>query len=183
MKEKIKRILGSRDKKCILNPKLITSAVLVPIYKKKSEYYILFTKRTARVEYHKGEISFPGGKRDKKDSDLLATALREAFEEIALRPEVVEILGKLDDESTVSTNFVLSPFVGFIPYPYDFKINHKEVEKLIEVPIAAVQDKANFRQEIITDKGRVFPTYFYYYSDYVIWGATARILKSFLDLL
>ena len=183
MKEKIKHILRSREKKCIPDPELTPSAVLIPIYEKNGEHYILFTRRTEKVEYHKRQISFPGGRKDESDSNLLATALREAFEEIALRPEVVEILGELDDESTIFTNFIVSPFVGFIPYPYDFKINREEVEELMKVPIAALQDKANFHEETMTDRGRIFTTYFYHCDDQVIWGATARILKSFLDLL
>jgi 8-oxo-dGTP pyrophosphatase MutT (NUDIX family) len=183
MKEGIKQALMARGKKHISDPERVVSAVLVPIYEKNGEFYILFTRRTETVEYHKGQISFPGGRKDERDSHLMDTALRESFEEIALRPEAVEILGELDDESTVFTNFIVSPFVGFIPYPYDFKINHKEVEELMEVPLVALRDKANFREETITDRGRIFTTYFYHYGNQVIWGATARILKNFLDLI
>ncbi|MCL0041265.1 CoA pyrophosphatase [Dehalococcoidia bacterium] len=183
MKERIKQILRGREKKRISDLGLISSAVLVPVYEKAGEYYILFTRRTERVEYHKGQISFPGGRKDEGDSDLLATALREGFEEIGLRSEAVEILGELDDESTISTKFVVSPFVAFIPYPYDFAINREEVENLLEVPLAVLRDKANFREEVITDGGRTFMAYSYRYDNQVIWGATARILKRFLDLV
>ncbi|MBT9166031.1 MAG: putative Nudix hydrolase NudL [Chloroflexi bacterium] len=183
MKERIKQILRGREKEHLSDPELISSAVLVPVYQKAGEYYILFIRRTERVEYHKGQISFPGGRKDEGDSNLLATALREGFEEIGLRPEAVEILGELDDESTISTSFVVSPFVALIPYPYDFEINREEVEGLVEVPLAVLRDKANFREEVITDGGRTFMAYSYHYGDEVIWGATARILKRFLDLL
>ncbi|MCD5413214.1 MAG: CoA pyrophosphatase [Dehalococcoidia bacterium] len=183
MKERIKQTLRGREKKRISDPVLISSAVLVPVYEKAGEYYVLFTRRTERVEYHKGQISFPGGRKDEGDRDLLATALREGFEEIGLRPEAVEILGELDDESTISTRFVVSPFVGLIPYPYDFEINRGEVEELVEVPLAALRDKANFREEVVTDGGRTFMAYSYHYGDEVIWGATARILKQFLHLV
>jgi 8-oxo-dGTP pyrophosphatase MutT (NUDIX family) len=183
MKESIKQILKGREKKYISNPELTTSAVLVPIYEKDGECYIIFTKRTETVEHHKGQISFPGGRKDKSDRNLLATALRESFEEIALRPEVVEILGELNDESTISTNFIVSPFVGFIPYPYDFEINREEVEELMKVPLAALRDKASFHEETITSRERTFTTCFYHYGEQVIWGATARILKGFLDLV
>jgi len=183
MKERIKQILRGREKKRISDPGLISSAVLVPIYEKAGEYYVLFTRRTGRVEYHKGQISYPGGRKDEGDSDLLAAALREGFEEIGLRPEAVEILGELDDGITFSTNFVVSPFVALIPYPYDFEINREEVENLVEVPLAALRDKANFRAEVVTDGGRTFMAYSYRYGNQVIWGATARILKGFLDLV
>ena len=183
MKQRIRQILSQREKKCIADPDLTLSAVLVPIYEKAGEYYILFTKRTETVEYHKGQISFPGGRRDDGDSDLLATALREAFEEIGLRPEAVEILGELDEERTIGSNFMICPFIGFIPYPYQFEISRDEVEQLVEVPLSALLDKANFREEVVTDEGKTFPAYFYHYGDQVIWGATARILKRFLDLV
>jgi 8-oxo-dGTP pyrophosphatase MutT (NUDIX family) len=183
MKQRIKQILSHREKKRISDPGLISSAVLVPVYEKEGEWYILFTRRTRRVDYHKGQISFPGGRKDEGDSDLLATAMRESFEEIGLRPEAMEILGQLDDESTFSTSFVVSPFVALIPYPYDFSLNRGEVENLVEVPLAVLRDKANFREEIVTDGGRTFMAYSYRYGDQVIWGATARILKQFLDLV
>ncbi|MBT9133176.1 MAG: putative Nudix hydrolase NudL [Firmicutes bacterium] len=168
MKENIRGILKGREKKYISDPGLISSAVLVPIYEKDSEYYIIFTKRTETVEYHKGQISFPGGRKDKSDSCLLATALRESFEEIALQPEVVEILGELDDETTISTSFVVSPFVGFILYPYDFEINREEVEEVMEIPLAALRDKVSFHEETITSKGKTLTTCFYHYGDQVI---------------
>lgn len=183
MKQRIKQILSRREKKWISDPGLVSSAVLVPLYKKADEYHILLTRRTAGVEHHKGQISFPGGRMDEGDTDLLATALREGFEEIGLRPEDVEILGELDDEIISSSNFLVSPFVAFIPYPYDFKINHDEVETLVEVPVAVLRDMANFREKVVADDGNPLTAYAYRYGDQVIWGATARILKRFLDLV
>jgi 8-oxo-dGTP pyrophosphatase MutT (NUDIX family) len=183
VKQKIKQILSQRERKRISVPGLSPAAVLIPIYENSGEHYILFTKRTERVGYHKGQISFPGGAKSEEDETLLATALRESFEEVGLRPEAVEILGELDEERTISSNFVISPFVAFIPYPYRFKISEAEVEDLVEVPISALLNRANFREEVEVDGGRTFPSYFYYYGDKVIWGATARILKNFLDLV
>jgi len=183
MKQKIKQALSQREKKHIIAPGLSEAAVLIPIYEKAGEHYILFTKRTDDVEYHKGQISFPGGKRDEHDDNLLVTALRESFEEIGLNPEAAEILGELDEEKTVISNFIVSPFVALIPHPYQFKINDKEVKELVEVPISALLDRANFREEVVVDDGQTFPAYSYHYGDQVIWGATARILNGLLYLV
>lgn len=182
MKEKIREILSQRKKRVVTDISLIPAGVLVPLFEKEGEYYILLTKRTAKVEYHKGEISFPGGAYDERDGNLMLTALRETFEELGLRAKDVEILGELDDDITTS-NFVVSPFVGIIPYPYEFRISQREIEELIEVPISALLDKNNFREEDTDYQGQPFTSYFYEYQGHVIWGATARILKQFLDLV
>lgn len=183
--KKISRILAQREKQTIIlsDAPLTPAAVLLPIYEKEGEYYILFTKRTQKVEHHKGQISFPGGARHEQDRDLKDTALRETFEEIGVRPEDVTILGELDNMSTLTSNFLITPFVGIIPYPYEFIINEDEIEELVEVPLSALADERNYREEVYIiegapNMGRVFE-----YNGRVIWGATARILKQFLDLV
>ena len=128
--------------------------MLIPIYENKNGYYIVLTKRTQDVMYHKGQISFPGGAYDKDDGDLTATALREAFEEIGVRTEDVEILGNLDDQSTYTSRFVITPFVGAIPYPYKFKVSRKEVEELIEVPVSALLKPGCFSPETQDEEGK-----------------------------
>ncbi len=183
MKEKIARVLAQRGKKTIREEGLVLSAVLIPFYEDGGEYHILFTKRTDKVSSHQGQVSFPGGRYDQADVDLRATALRECFEELGLRANDVEILGELDDEVSMS-NYVMAPFVAHIPYPYDFKINKDEIDEIFGVPIATLVDTGNFWEEdaqVIGD--RSFARYFYRYEDRVIWGATARILKHFLDLV
>ncbi len=182
MKEKIKRILSQREKQVITDDRLTRAAVLLPLYESGGEYHLLFTKRTEIVEHHKGQISFPGGAYQEGDENFLATALRETFEEIGVKAEDVEVLGELDDTTTV-TNFVMSPFVGVIPYPYDFNIFEGEVEELITVPISAFLDKNSFREGSHVHDGRVVDTYIYEVGGTVIWGATARVLKQFLDLI
>ncbi|MDI6753665.1 MAG: CoA pyrophosphatase [Thermodesulfobacteriota bacterium] len=183
MERKIKEILACRTKNCLKDQGLKRAAVLVPLFKKGGEYHILFTKRTDTVEHHKGQISFPGGRQDQKDQDLLNTALREAQEEMGIKKEDVHLLGELDDFLTATTDFCISPFVAFIPYPYPFKINPHEIEEVIEAPLLAFLDDDKFRQEVIVRNGEPFPVYFYQYQGHTIWGATARILKQLLDLL
>jgi len=135
------------------------------------------------VEHHKGQISFPGGRQERKDKDLLATALREAQEEMGIKEKDVHILGELDDICTATTDFCVSPFVALIPYPYPFRINRREIAKIIEVPLSSLLDEGRFRQEIRERDGVPFQVYSYQHQDHTIWGATAGILKQLLDLL
>lgn len=182
---KIKKILAQREKQTIVptNAPLAPAAVLLPLYEKEGEYYILLTKRTQKVEHHKGQISFPGGARHEQDRDLRDTALRETFEEIGVRPEDVEILGELDNMGTLTSNFLITPFVGIIPYPYKFIVNQDEIEELIEVPLSALVDEKNLREEFYIIEGTQYRANIFDYKGHVIWGATARILKQFVDLV
>lgn len=131
---------------------------------------------------HKGQISFPGGAYEDGDGALLKTALRESDEEIGLAPEAVEVLGELDDMPTIGSTYLISPFVGIIPWPYPFKIDPFEVDGLIEVPLAWLMDKGNIRQAGETINGEPMTTFFYHYQGDVIWGASARILHQFLEI-
>lgn len=182
MLKRLKQALSQRKKSHIADASQMPSAVLVPIYCKQGQYYLLFTKRTDTVKDHKGQISFPGGAYEKKDETLLDTALRESAEEIGLAAEAVELLGELDDFLTIGSGYVISPFVAAIPWPYRFKIDPKEVEKIIEVPISALLDNNYFNQETVTIDDQLVTTYSYEYRGNIIWGATARILNQFLGI-
>jgi len=185
LKQEIKRILAEREKKVILfsNKPLHPAAVLIPVYKKDSEYYVLLTKRTEELEYHKGQICFPGGSHHDKDGSLRDTALREAYEEVGIQPEDVEILGELDSMGTLTSNFLITPYVGIIPYPYKFTVSQHEIDELIEVPFTALADDSNYWEETRTAEGVTGKASFFKYKDKVIWGATARILKQLVDLV
>ena len=159
------------------------AAVLLLLYEKKREPHIILTRRTNYVEHHKGETSFPGGAFDAEDGDLLTTALRETEEEIGVRPQDVEVLGRLDDIVTI-TDFLVSPFVGLLPAPnYPFVANAHEVAELVEVPLRHLMDERNVERTMRPFRDRVLPILTYNYGDHRIWGATARILKGFLDHL
>ena len=177
----MRALLSQRQKHHIVDTKRISSAVLVPIYCKQGEYYLLFTKRTQKVKDHKGQISFPGGGHE-GDETLVNTALRECAEEIGLMAEEVEILWELDDTISVTSNYIISPFVALIPWPYQFKVSEEEIEELIEVPISALLGRDCQRQETEIIEGEAVISYFYDCQGRVIWGATARILKQFLDI-
>jgi len=182
MEKKIKDILACREKVCIDQPGLIRAAVLIPLFMKNGEYHVLLTRRTERVSHHKGQISFPGGRQDHGE-DLLATALREAKEEMGIEEKDVRILGELDDICTFASDFCIAPFVGLIPYPYPFKINRNEIEEIIEVPLSVFLDETKFREELGSRNGEPVPVYFYQHHEHTIWGATARILKQLMDLI
>ena len=178
----IQKILNTRDRRIIEQSSLARAAVLVPLFKKGEDCHMVFTKRSDNVRYHKGEISFPGGVFDERDVELQGTALREAFEEIGLEERDVQVIGVLDDIVTI-TQFIVTPFVGFFPYPYSFKLSPIEIAELIEVPISALLDEDCFSErEIIRGTGKEV-VYAYQYEDHIIWGATARILKQFLELI
>jgi len=161
----------------------MVAAVLVPLYPKDGQWHILLTKRTDRVEHHKGQVSFPGGAVDATDVDLPYTALRESHEEIGLLPDDVEIIGQLDDIVTIS-NFCVTPFVGIVTRsPYAFAPHREEVAELLEVPISHLLDPANIRWEERHLNGRPVLLPNYLFGEHVIFGATARILWQFLELV
>jgi len=182
MQKDIAKRLASRERKQIRHKKLSPSAVLLLLVEKDGQYHVVFTRRSDNVEHHKGEISFPGGTVHPDDSDLLDTALREGAEEIGVARDDVMILGGLDDIVTVSTGFVITPYVGIIPYPYPFQINADEVAELILVPLGALMDERCVRASEVTWEGKEITTYHFHYQGDIIWGATARILKEFLDI-
>jgi 8-oxo-dGTP pyrophosphatase MutT (NUDIX family) len=180
--ERLRNALNARQILRINNEKMKVSAVLVPVFLKKGQYHLLFIKRAERVKDHKGQISFPGGAYEKADGFLLNTALRETREEIGVTPEDIVVLGELNDTPTTTSNYIISPFVGVIPYPYNFKPDNWETEELIEVPITALLDKNCFSESITVQNGEEINTYIFKYGDRNIWGATAKILKQFLEI-
>ena len=183
-KQKITEALLNHKKKWIHNSGLTPSAVLVPLFYREEQIYLLFTRRSERVNFHKGEICFPGGTREEYDSTLLQTALREAKEEIGLEVGDAEILGELDDCITQNTHYVISPFVTFIPYPYTFKLDGREVEQIITVPLSILVDETSFEQNgYHAGEDRDEYDTSYECAGYTVFGATARILRQFINIL
>jgi 8-oxo-dGTP pyrophosphatase MutT (NUDIX family) len=182
MEQRLQQALANRKVKRIRDASRELSAVLLPLYRKGDECYLVFTKRTQQVKDHKGQISFPGGVYQGEDRTLVNTALRECAEEIGLAPENVRILGELDDIITLTSNYIVSPFVAIIPYPHEFRISQREIEEIIEAPISALLDKSSLREEIEVVDGKPEVMRYYHYQGKVIWGATARILYQFLGI-
>jgi 8-oxo-dGTP pyrophosphatase MutT (NUDIX family) len=174
--------LAARARRAVPKGPLIQAAVLVPLLD-RGDPHIVFAKRTERVGSHKGQISFPGGSVDPDDASFEAAALRESHEEIALPPDAVELLGALDDVETFATQYIITPFVGRIRAPVAFQPDGHEIEKVIEVPLDALLADGSFRVEEWERAGVRRPVYFFDYHGETIWGATARILKQYLDLI
>ncbi len=159
------------------------AAVLVPLFESRGVPHLLLTRRTDKVEYHKGQISFPGGRHDAGDADLLATALRETHEEIGLAPSLVEVWGRLDEIETFVTGFAITPFVGLIPPPANPKPNPDEIAEILTVPLAAFLDPANLRVEHVVREGISLELVYYENLSHLVWGATARIIRGLVELL
>ena len=183
MRETIRKVLSDRKRKIVSTKRLTRAAVLVPLFQKGGRYHVLFTKRTDRVKHHKGQISFPGGVVDEGDENIEATALRETFEEIGLPEENMEILGKLDDAVTISSAYLITPIVAEITYPYPFSINEDEIEELIEIPLEAFLDENRWTDETYSNGDKKVLSFRFEYEGKIIWGATARIMRQFLDIL
>jgi 8-oxo-dGTP pyrophosphatase MutT (NUDIX family) len=160
------------------------AGVLIPLFKEDGMYKVLFTKRTDKVEHHKGQISFPGGGVEKDDKTAKDAALREAHEEIGLLKEDVEVLGKTDDMITLVSNYVIHPFVGIIPFPYEFVINRVEVERIITAPLEVFHPgNTETRRWSAEYEGVVYNTPAYQYGEDLIWGATARVMENFMEII
>jgi 8-oxo-dGTP pyrophosphatase MutT (NUDIX family) len=158
------------------------AAVLMLLYERSEGIHIVFQKRTETVDDHKGQVSLPGGSMDPEDDSLASTALRETFEEIGVQPVDVELLGQLDELRT-STNYRITPFVGWLKrYPYEWRFSEHEVAYLMEVPLHYLMDPQTMipDRRIMNGKTYAFPSY--QFGDDLIWGATARMVANFLDI-
>jgi 8-oxo-dGTP pyrophosphatase MutT (NUDIX family) len=161
------------------------AAVLLPLAWIADEWHLVFTRRTDAVEHHKGQVSFPGGGCDVDEPTPEDTALREAHEEIGLRPQDVHLLGRLDDMVTI-TGFRVTPVVGVLPWPYKFVISPREVSRVFTAPLAWLAGRENWVERLVTPKGvpRPLPVVIYRpYEGEVIWGATARMVLNFLQVM
>jgi 8-oxo-dGTP pyrophosphatase MutT (NUDIX family) len=176
--------LSRRPRRALDRSDLVSAAVLVPVTERGARPHLLFTKKSASVPHHQGQFSFPGGIVEQRDGSRVETALREAWEEVRLPASAVEVLGLLDDTETRATSFIITPVVGIVSEPVEFVPDGREIERVIEVPLATLADPAIFRAEVWTRDGEAHTVYFYQVSpEDVVWGATARIVKQFLDLL
>jgi 8-oxo-dGTP pyrophosphatase MutT (NUDIX family) len=175
--------LSRRPRVALDQSDLISAAVLLPIIDRGGPH-ILFTKKSDAVPHHKGQFSFPGGVCEERDASRVETALREAWEEIRLPPDAVEVLGLLDDTATRATPFIITPVVGIVRGAVDLAPDGREIERVIEVPLDVLRDPSIFRKEIWERGGEPHDVYFFSVSvEDVVWGATARILRQFLDLI
>jgi 8-oxo-dGTP pyrophosphatase MutT (NUDIX family) len=155
------------------------AAVLVPLFERDGDLHAVFTTRREDLRRHAGEISFPGGREDDTDHDLVHTALREAEEEIGLPIDAVEVLGALQPTPTIATSYAIYPFVGWIEAGREWQLSAREVAKVHEFSLADL--RAGYGRKRLIRRGVPFRTDTYVVGDDLIWGATARILGDLLD--
>jgi 8-oxo-dGTP pyrophosphatase MutT (NUDIX family) len=183
LRERLRKKLQAHHPARIVDSDRVRAAVLIPIYDYDGTPYLVFTKRSDFVATHRGEICFPGGMMDEADPDLMTTSLREMEEELSVSPDHVEILGSLDELRTVSSNFLVVPYVGYLKEKIQFIRNQGEVSQVLEIPFEHFLNPEIFHEESRIVEGRSVPVYFYRWESHMIWGVTGRILKSLLDLL
>jgi 8-oxo-dGTP pyrophosphatase MutT (NUDIX family) len=183
--EKIRRALKNSlhqtDKK--RTPRRIPSAVLIPLLERDKELHLLFIRKVDGPYHHSGQVSFPGGAYEEKDPDLLATALRETWEEVGASPENWEILGKLEPVDTLGSPYTIHPFVASLLKSIEFTVCEKEVDCIFTVPLRYILQLHPFPIQDFPWKGKAYKTFLIRYENQVIWGATARILDAFCNLL
>jgi 8-oxo-dGTP pyrophosphatase MutT (NUDIX family) len=193
-RDQINRILtaldlsGAGSSDFDLNPDLPPSkahvlrdaAVLVPLVETTNGIDVVLTKRASNLKHHPGQIAFPGGKRDDGDVSLVATALREADEEIGLRPDNVEILGQLPAHHTV-TNFAMTPVVGMVRTDFTITPSTGEVSEVFHVPLTHLMDVGRYQIQSRRWRGVWRSYYTVPFGPYYVWGATARVLYGLAE--
>ena len=177
--EEIQAILEKHQSQKISEPALKPSAVLLPLLKRDGIWHLLFTKRSQKVEAHKGEISFPGGVIEENETPQQAV-LRECEEELGIKSAQIQILGKLDEILTI-TGFKIQPFVGILKEELEFNPNPEEIEEILILPLEQFLEPGRLQVENWSYQGRDYPVYFFHLPGVVVWGATAKITKNFLE--
>ncbi|WP_158278855.1 NUDIX hydrolase [Leucothrix arctica] len=160
------------------------AAVLVPFVEVDGEWSLLFIQRSEHEnDCHSGQVAFAGGRYEESDEDMFATALRETHEEIGVLPEDVTVLGQLNHHYSIS-NYQITPVVATMPWPYDLTLEEAEVAATFTIPLRWLTDTTNYRVEERILNGKSLPVvYFEPYDGYVLWGATARMTLSLIDLM
>lgn len=167
-----------------LNP----ASVLIPLFHRDGEWHVLFIRRVANErDRHSGQVAFPGGRQDPADADPVAAALREAEEEIALKTMDVTIAHVLPQYLT-SSSYIVTPVIGVVPWPYDYKPQPTEVDRIFSIPLCWLADQGNveLRDRRIPRQELSPVTKVVYYKEYdseLLWGASARMMISVLQSL
>lgn len=162
--------------------KLKAAAVLIPLIDRDGELQVLFTERSGELRHHAGQVSFPGGGMEEVDSNIVATALREAQEEVGIQPSEVSIAGYLSTMLTI-TGFAVTPIVGFVESHFELRIDPAEVEEAFEVPLDYLLDTRNVVHSKREYEGLVCDIETFHFGGHQIWGATASMLLSFREKL
>jgi len=160
----------------------LKAAVLVLFYTREDKDYLVLTRRTDKVEFHKGQISFPGGRLEKGE-ELEQAALREAQEELDIDPGSIRILGMLTPLYIPPSNYCIYPVVALTENRPHFQPSHLEVAEVLEIPLEHLLDPHNVRREMWTIMGAEVEVPFYAFGEHKIWGATAMVLVELLEMI
>lgn len=160
------------------------AAVLVPLLKMDGEWHLLYIRRSADVQDHKGQVAFPGGAVEPQDEDAVAAAVRESQEEIGLKPENIRILGQMHGRNTI-THYYITPVVAVISWPFQIQLQVREVSRVFTIPLKWLAISQHHTQrEVIRPNGAREPVYFFdEYDGELLWGITAAITLELLDLI
>ncbi len=167
-----------------LRKNYLQAGVLIPLVKTPQDkhWHVILTRRAEHLKHHPGEISFPGGRFENQDKSLAQTAIRETYEEIGLQSGLIEIVGKLPTQATIS-QYHVTPYVGMVEAQYSLEIDSNEVEEAFCVPLDFLIDKNNQQLLSRTVNGQTFSYYQIEYNHYKIWGATAQMLVRLSERL
>ena len=179
--EGLRAALAGRTRREAPSGSYVPSAVLILLYPSGGDHKVLLHRRSQRVVHHKGDIAFPGGVQEDGES-LLETALRETHEEVGVDPADVEVLGRLDDTPT-SANYLITPYVGTIPSPYEFRPNSEEVDALLEAPVSGLLEPSNRREDARLVDGELKRIPCFAHDGHLVVGATAMILADLVELM
>ena len=183
LRGEIKKILSSHNRVTIPSEGHHIAGVLLVFYRKNTSLNLLLTRRSMSVAIHRGEISFPGGTFEDRDQSLVQTALRETYEEVGIRVPQTDVIGALDDVWTVKSDYIITPYLVMLDFPPSVSTNSEEIHEVLEIPIRELLRPKILGVKRVGTTAGFKRTYAYRYLDYEIWGATAKILKQFLDLL
>lgn len=180
----IQRKLESTPPKLLNLPglELRDSAVLVPLVERGGAPHVIFTRRLETLRSHGGQYSFPGGATDPEDPTPVHTALRETEEELRIPRAAVKVIGMLDELPTI-TQYRIRPVVGVVPSELAYEPSPEEIAEVVEVPLLRLLDPASTRTERWMLRGAARDVFLYDYQGHVIWGATARIVRNFLEVI
>ena len=164
-----------------LRLRLMPSAVVIPLYERDGEVYVMLTERTETVSHHKGQISFPGGRRDPEDRDLAVTALREFEEEMGLPRRLLRLAGRLDEQAVIS-NDRIAPFLGVLEWPFETAHNGNEIARVLHLRLSDFLRPELHRLTRNEFEGRIWPIHYFDIDGHTVWGATGRIMADLLNI-
>ena len=159
------------------------SGVLLLLYPKNDEIYICFIRRTSDGYAHSGQISFPGGKAEPSDKNIIATALRECHEEVGVNPKEIQVIGKMTNLYIPVSNFMVNPILGITNKTPNFTINKSEVAYMIEVPLYTFLDNTIRKEKEMRKDGYTFSAPYYEIGEDHIWGASSMIMSELIQIL